>query len=77
VPTTESAFWQKYPADPHSDFKPDKSTQAVIQMVEALFAQNFGALEDFGWPVTRLEALAALDGSLRMDRRPLVITRTR
>jgi len=46
-------------------------------MVEALFAQNFGALEDFGWPVTRLEALAALDGSLRMDRRPLVITRTR
>ncbi len=36
-----------------------------MQMVEALFAQNFAALEDFGWPVTRSEALAAFNDFLQ------------
>ena len=48
-----------------------------MQMVEALFAQNFGALEDFGWPVTRSEALERLTISFRRDCRILVITRAR
>ena len=46
-------------------FTPDEMTQAVIEMVEAQFAQNFGALEAFGWPVTRTEALEALDDFLQ------------
>ena len=46
-------------------FTPNEMTQAVIEMVEAQFAQNFGALEAFGWPVTRTEALEALDDFLQ------------
>ena len=43
-------------------FAPDATTQAVIDLVAARFPDNFGTLEDFGWPVTREDALAALDG---------------
>ena len=42
-------------------FAPDATTQAVIDLVAARFPDNFGTLEDFGWPVTREDALAALD----------------
>jgi len=42
-------------------FAPDAQTQAVLDLVAARFPQNFGDLEGFGWPVTRAQALAALD----------------
>ncbi|MFN3370208.1 MAG: cryptochrome/photolyase family protein [Sphingomonadaceae bacterium] len=42
-------------------FEPDAITRDVIAMVEARFPDHFGALDRFGWPVTRAAALAALD----------------
>lgn len=42
-------------------FAPDAVTRAVIDLVERSFPGHFGTLEDFGWGVTRAEALAALD----------------
>ncbi len=42
-------------------FEPDAVTRDVIAMVETRFAGNFGTLGRFGWPVTRAEALVALD----------------
>jgi deoxyribodipyrimidine photolyase-related protein len=42
-------------------FLPDAMTKAVIALVEQHFGDHFGTLEAFGWPVTRDQALAALD----------------
>jgi deoxyribodipyrimidine photolyase-related protein len=42
-------------------FAPDVITQEVLALVAARFGNNFGDLEPFGWPVTRDEALEALD----------------
>jgi deoxyribodipyrimidine photolyase-related protein len=42
-------------------FAPDAITREVMALVERRFADHFGGLEDFGWPVTRAEALLALD----------------
>ena len=42
-------------------FAPDAVTQDVLAMVAARFPSNFGTLEGFCWPVTRAEALVALD----------------
>ncbi len=56
---------QKAPSDlkvPHKiSIKPDKITLEVIKEVEKRFPKNFGKLEGFDWPVTRKEALKALD----------------
>lgn len=41
-------------------FDPDAVTQEVIGMVDRLYPDRWGALADFGWPVTRADALAAL-----------------
>jgi deoxyribodipyrimidine photolyase-related protein len=41
-------------------FPPDDVTRAVMALVEQRFGANFGALDDFGWPVTRQDALFAL-----------------
>ena len=41
-------------------FEPDEITKEVIQLVEARFGDHFGTLAEFGWAVTRQEALAAL-----------------
>lgn len=41
-------------------FAPDETTRAVIALVERRFPGNFGELQDFGWPVTRSDALVAL-----------------
>jgi deoxyribodipyrimidine photolyase-related protein len=41
-------------------FVPDAATRAVMALVEQRFGENFGELEDFGWPVTRQDALRAL-----------------
>lgn len=42
-------------------FPPDDLTTNVLAMVAQHFPDSFGDLSPFGWPVTRAEALAALD----------------
>ena len=41
-------------------FEPDAITREVIALVEARFATHPGRLDDFAWPVTRAQALVAL-----------------
>ncbi len=41
-------------------FIPDATTREVMAMVDERFADHFGTLDGFGWPVTRAEALEAL-----------------
>ncbi len=47
---------------PPSRFEPDAITQGVIALVERRFASHPGQAAPFGWPVSRTQALAALDG---------------
>ena len=42
-------------------FPPDPITRKVISLVEKRFTNNFGELTEFGWPVTRQQALVALE----------------
>jgi deoxyribodipyrimidine photolyase-related protein len=42
-------------------FEPDAVTRDVIDLVSARCADHFGDLDDFGWAVTRTDALEALD----------------
>ncbi|MCX7600787.1 MAG: cryptochrome/photolyase family protein [Meiothermus sp.] len=42
-------------------FAPDALTQGAIETVKARFQGHFGALEGFEWPVTRQQALEALE----------------
>ncbi len=42
-------------------FPPDETTHEVMRLVERGFSDHFGGLEEFGWPVTRADALRALD----------------
>lgn len=42
-------------------FAPDATTREVMAEVERRFQSHPGKLENFAWPVTRAEALAALD----------------
>ncbi len=42
-------------------FAPDAMTRDVIALVERVFASHMGALDRFGWAVTRADALRALD----------------
>ncbi len=42
-------------------FAPDDITRAVLEMVNARFADHPGSLERFAWPVTRADALHALE----------------
>ncbi|WP_044410237.1 cryptochrome/photolyase family protein [Thiomicrospira microaerophila] len=42
-------------------FEPDEITQTVIKQVAETFAKHPGELENFDWPVTRQQALQALD----------------
>lgn len=46
------------PATPR--FAPDAITQAVLDLVEARFAEHPGRIATFGWPVTRPQALEVL-----------------
>lgn len=41
-------------------FPPDETTQAVMALVRRRFSDHFGGLEEFGWPVSRQDALLAL-----------------
>ena len=42
-------------------FAPDATTREVMTLVERRFSDHFGSLEEFGWPVTRADALRALE----------------
>ncbi len=42
-------------------FKPDDITENVLKLVESRFQDHPGSLKQFNWPVTREQALAALD----------------
>jgi deoxyribodipyrimidine photolyase-related protein len=42
-------------------FEPDTLTQEVMALVNSKLAQHPGSLNSFGWPVTRDQALQALD----------------
>lgn len=41
-------------------FAPDARTREVMALVEKRFPKNFGTLDEFGWAVTRKDALKAL-----------------
>ena len=41
--------------------KPDAITKEVIELVQRIYPDHVGSLAEFGWPVTRRDALAALD----------------
>ena len=45
---------------PPRRFAPDAITQEVRSLVRTRFASHPGSCDDFGWPVTRTQALAAL-----------------
>lgn len=42
-------------------FEPDDLTRSVIRLVEKTCSDHFGDLDNFAWPVTRKDALQALD----------------
>jgi deoxyribodipyrimidine photolyase-related protein len=46
-------------------FKPDDITQEVLQLVANRFADHPGSLDSFAWPVTRAQALQALQRFIR------------
>ena len=46
-------------------FPPDALTRAVLALVNQRFADHPGSLDDFAWPVTRPQALQALDRFVR------------
>ena len=46
-------------------FAPDETTRGVMALVGRRFGGHFGSLETFGWPVSRQEALRALDDFIR------------
>ena len=42
-------------------FPPDETTREVMALIEKEYPDNFGELENFGWPVTREQALQLCD----------------
>ncbi len=46
-------------------FEPDTITREVIELVDSRFAGHPGKLESFAWPVTREQALQALDAFIK------------
>lgn len=46
---------------PPSRFAPDATTQEVLALVNRRFASHPGSVAEFGWPVTRAQALLALN----------------
>ena len=55
---------------PPTRFAPDTTTQEVMALVNTRFADHPGTLARFGWPVTRAQALSALQ-SFIAQRLPL------
>jgi deoxyribodipyrimidine photolyase-related protein len=50
---------------PPTRFAPDAFTLEVIALVNTRFASHPGSVAEFGWPVTRAQALHALDAFIR------------
>lgn len=59
---------QKVP--PPTRFAPDAITREVLALVNGKFASHPGTLHNFGWPVTRTQALKALQAFIQ-ERLPL------
>jgi deoxyribodipyrimidine photolyase-related protein len=55
---------------PRAEFAPDALTREVIALVQARFATHPGQLDSFAWPVTRAQALDALQRFIT-ERLPL------
>jgi deoxyribodipyrimidine photolyase-related protein len=55
------ALPKNYVAPVRPVFAPDTITREVMALVADRFADHFGDLESFNWPVTRQDALRALD----------------
>ena len=55
---------------PRARFEPDALTREVMALVETRFAHHPGQLDSFAWPVTRAQALTALEAFIR-ERLPL------
>ncbi len=53
------------PLPPTPLFPPDRTTQAVLDLVGTRFGHHFGRLEGFNWPATRIDALRLLDHFIR------------
>ena len=49
------------PLPPPTRVAPDATTEAVMALVDQRFADHPGQAQPFGWPVTRAQALQALD----------------
>lgn len=66
------SFGQAGPQNVPAPFRvaPDTITQEVIELVNTRFAEHPGSLDSFAWPVTRADALRALDNFIR-QRLPL------
>ena len=47
-------------------FPPDETTQSVMALVGRHFSDHFGGIEDFGWPVSRHDALRALSDFIKI-----------
>jgi deoxyribodipyrimidine photolyase-related protein len=58
------------PVPPRTRFEPDAITQEVLALVRSRFAAHPGRLDDFAWPVTRTQALQALQAFIT-ERLPL------
>ena len=58
------------PVPPRCRFDPDAVTREVIALVEQRFAEHPGRLDSFAWPVTRAQALQALQAFIQ-QRLPL------
>jgi deoxyribodipyrimidine photolyase-related protein len=54
---------QAFPPTP--SFPPDALTKKVMREVEETWPEHFGSVDGFAWPVTRADALAALEDFLR------------
>lgn len=50
---------------PRIRFEPDAVTREVIELVDSRFAQHPGRLDTFAWPVTRAQALQALQAFIQ------------
>ena len=55
---------------PRAMFEPDAITREVIELVNTRFAEHPGSLDSFAWPVTRAQALQALQRFIA-ERLPL------
>jgi len=55
---------------PRTTFEPDAITREVMALVNTRFATHPGRLDSFAWPVTRAQALQALQGFIQ-QRLPL------